>query len=64
MLTRLVHETHGVCRQWGSKKTHFLHVTRKLNTWTDYLSNMAFNQQVHVTLAELGVSPPLNESSP
>ena len=44
MLTRLVHETHGVCHQWGSKKTHFLHVTREHNTWADYLSNMAFNR--------------------
>ena len=64
MLTQLVHEASGVCHQWGSKKIHFLHVTRGHNMWADYLSNMAFNRQVHMTLAELGVSPPLNESAP
>ena len=64
MLTRLVHEARRECRQWGNKKIHFLHVPRKRNTWADYLSNVAFNRRAHVTLAELGVDPPLHESAP
>ena len=64
MLTQLVHEARGLCRQWGSKKIHFLHVTHEHKKWVDYLSNMVFNRQAHVTLVELGVSLPLNESAP
>ena len=61
---QLVHEARGVCHQWGSKKIHFLHVTCERKMLADYLSKMVFNRREHVTLMELGVSPPLNESAP
>ena len=53
-----------MCRQWGGKKLHFLHVPRERNTWADYLANAAFEQRAQVSLEGLGVWPPLSESAP